>query len=79
MVPKKSKKLSKWVESDIPIENEKSEKKSKKIAFESWFANKRQSKSVKNWQDTEILTFFKKQGLTKSEERKKYDEVFKRF
>lgn len=56
------------------------QEKPQTISFSAWFYRKcEENPSLKQWQDIEILTFFKKNGLTENEELDTYEKQFKLF
>jgi hypothetical protein len=50
-----------------------------KISYRNWFDRRLSEGVVKPWQESAILIFFKKRGLTENETIDRFDEIFKIF
>ncbi len=53
--------------------------KSSKVSFQTWFAKKVEAKEIGHWQAPEIQAFFKKKGLSESENPDSYEEQLKSY
>lgn len=50
-----------------------------KISYRNWFDRRLSEGVVKPWQESSILIFFKKRGLSENETIDRFDEIFKIF
>ena len=75
----KSSKRKKTTASAIGTNKERPKKRTRKMAFDTWFAKREKSRELTKWQRDEVFTFFRKQGLTGKEEKDLYDKTFRKF
>ena len=50
-----------------------------KISFQAWFIKQTKLGKLRFYQDDAVLVFFKKNGLTETEDPDRYQECFKKF